>query len=180
MIRGETVEVEGAMLQGCRGSMYRKETPPRQMTSRFRSEMNRAQLKTQAVPHTPTCQVRTRCCVVTPACLMAHDHHSHANACVLIGVTCVWSIMNPYLYLSCQLLIAFSHRKSLLNWHAVSNSLLIIFKQIRGDRNQFSIILVGNFFSYPSGTAERTWEIGYARLSRYRVNNHLICLWYDR
>lgn len=172
LIRVETVA--GSDAAGCRGSMYRK------MTSRFLSEMNGsgAQLMPQAVSHTPRCQVRMCHCVVTPTCLMAHDHHSHANASLLIGVTCVSSIMKPYLYLSCQLLIAFSHHTSLLIWHAVSNSLLIIFKQIRGDRNQFSIILVGNFL-YPSGTAERTWEIGYARLSRSRVNNRLICVWYD-
>lgn len=180
LIPGETVEASDAV--GCRGSAYRNETPLRlcQMTSGILSEMNRsrAHLTPQAVPHTPRCQATTRYCVVTPICLMAHDHHSHANASLLISVTCVSSVMNPYLYLSCQLLIAFSHRTSLLIWLAVSNSLLIIFKQIRGDRNQFSIILVENFL-YPSGTAERTWEIGHARLSRSRVNNHLICVWYD-
>lgn len=165
---------------GLQGVNVQEADPLCQMTSRLLSEMNRsrAHLMPQAVPHTPRCQARTCYCVVTATCLMAHDHHSHANASVLIGVTCVLSIMNPYLYLSCQLLIAFSHHTSLLIWHAVSNSLLIIFKQIWGDRNQFSIILVGNFL-YPSGTAERTWEIGYARLSRSRVNNRLICVWYD-
>ncbi len=85
-------------------------------------------------------------CIVIHTCLMTPDYHSHANASVVIGVTRVRGIMSHYLYLSCQLLIALSHCTSLLIWHAVSNSLLIIFKQIWGDKNQFSIILEVFFF----------------------------------
>lgn len=85
-------------------------------------------------------------CIVIHTCLMTPDYHSHANASFVISVTCVRSIMKRYLYLSCQLLIALSHCTSLLIWHAVSNSLLIIFKQIWGDKNQFSIILEFCFF----------------------------------
>lgn len=85
-------------------------------------------------------------CVATHTCLMTPDYHSHANASFVIGAARVRSVMNRYLYLSCQLLIAFSLRTSLLIWRAVSNSLLIIFKQIWGDKNQFSIILEGFFF----------------------------------
>lgn len=107
-------------------------------------------------------------CIVIHTYLMIPDYHSHGNGPFVIAVTCVGSIKNLYLYLSCQLLIAFSLSMSLLIWHAVSSSLLIIFKQIWGDRNQFSIILESFFFSppYSSCTVTGTTEIGYAWLNR--------------
>lgn len=81
-----------------------------------------------------------------------------------------------YLYLSCQLLIAFSLHVSLLIWHAVSSSLLIIFKQIWGDKNQFSIILESFF---PPSYSSALWR-GLHRPVRHdwadpcRADNHLM------
>lgn len=52
------------------------------VNARILLEMERssAQLMPRAAPHTPRCQVRTCSCAVAPTCLMAHEHHSHANA----------------------------------------------------------------------------------------------------
>jgi len=150
-----------------------------QMTSRFLSGLRcRLTERSEAQLIPPACLQSSGCCVVIHTYLMTPDSHSEANASVVIGVTCVGSIMHLYLYLSCQLLITFSLWTSLLIWHTVSSSLLIIFKQIWEDKNQFPIILE-DFFFFSIHPA--LWR-GLQRLDMHdwedpepcRVNNHLM------